>query len=712
MENTQKISDTATEVRVLGVEDILTSVVGVTSGRIDGINTQAGAIYNSAYEWTDALKEGAAVVVGGILIKNAIKHTNTAIIQASRLQGGFLSQVLAETDPGKSPSAKLSTAANNRRIELIKNYRELSKAHNQIKNGGFSRQTAKNLMELNGRISVNLAKFANEESVKGLLSSPGTTGAGSVPTKLSQAIQGAQYTTDLLAGTGSRKLPAIFNNSSEMKSLTQYIERAGMTGFSSYTPPKGSPGLAGAVEAVENTAVKAAAKNQKVFDKVKSFLGDSNTAKIGGGLLIGWAIYDAINQVKEDTVNTEVTDKIEETIREMNVGADGRAYNAVDFEKRKAWIDAAIQQTTDPDEKKLLEEIKRNNYDVYDYLRSAGKLNELNLPVEKGNDEDKDEGKNQARVLSEEWIKEREENIRNGVNAQFFGALAKKVKLSENQLENTSGDELATGDLQPIDSTPKSEQEVLEQELADTTTRLQKWIQENQENKVLKLLLQKYLNNEELTEEEKAKIKPFIDDYEKLQMLQKKLNDLDGGNKEKSEGKSAQAEDTHSTPKGKAVQGTVPTLTQPVVASTPIARTGAQSALSSEEEKKKKEMANLPPEAIVQQPEEESFWTWKNILLILAAVGTLGIGAYFIIRYKKKADDAKKETSSLQSTVNDLQSQVDDLKGNTDSGNGITTGIDDGLTKPTSLDNVATNITNASLDSTNTILSGNDNTRV
>ena len=123
-------------------------------------------------------------------------------------------------------------------------------------------------------------------------------------------------------------------------------------------------------------------------------------------------------------------------------------------------------------------------------------------------------------------------------------------------------------------------------------------------------------------------------------------------------------------------------------------------------------MGNLPPEAIVQQPEEESFWTWKNILLILAVVGTLGIGAYFIIRYKKKADDAKKETSSLQSTVNDLQSQVDDLKGNTDSGNGITTGIDDGLTKPTSLDSVATNITNASLDSTNTILSGNDNTRV
>ena len=167
-----------------------------------------------------------------------------------------------------------------------------------------------------------------------------------------------------------------------------------------------------------------------------------------------------------------------------------------------------------------------------------------------------------------------------------------------------------------------------------------------------------------------------------------------------------QATQTAPTPTvtpAQAVQAVPAPMTMPAQVSA--------SALPSGEDKKKKEMQNLPPEAVVQESEEKSFWTWKNILLILAVVGTLGIGAYFIIRYKKKADNAKKETSSLQSTVNDLQAQVDDLKSNTDSANGITTGIDDGLTKSTSLDSMATNITNASLDSANTILSGNNNTR-
>ena len=127
--------------------------------------------------------------------------------------------------------------------------------------------------------------------------------------------------------------------------------------------------------------------------------------------------------------------------------------------------------------------------------------------------------------------------------------------------------------------------------------------------------------------------------------------------------------------------------------------------------KKKKEAQNLPPEAVVQQPEGESFWTWKNILLILAAVATLGIGAYFIIRYKKKADDAKSQSSALQSTVNDLQAQVNELQNPSNSANTSLASNNNGLSQSTALASVSTNITNTSANPVNTDLLGNDYSR-
>ena len=135
------------------------------------------------------------------------------------------------------------------------------------------------------------------------------------------------------------------------------------------------------------------------------------------------------------------------------------------------------------------------------------------------------------------------------------------------------------------------------------------------------------------------------------------------------------------------------------------------SSLASEAKKKKKEAQNLPPEAVVQQPEGESFWTWKNILLILAAVATLGIGAYFIIRYKKKADDAKSQSSALQSTVNDLQAQVNELQNPSNSANTSLASNNNGLSQSTALASVSTNITNTSANPVNTDLLGNDYSR-
>ena len=158
-------------------------------------------------------------------------------------------------------------------------------------------------------------------------------------------------------------------------------------------------------------------------------------------------------------------------------------------------------------------------------------------------------------------------------------------------------------------------------------------------------------------------------------------------------------------------------VTPPVqsLQATPTPTTGSpqlqSSSLASEAKKKKKEAQNLPPEAVVQQPEGESFWTWKNILLILAAVATLGIGAYFIIRYKKKADDAKSQSSALQSTVNDLQAQVNELQNPSNSANTSLASNNNGLSQSTALASVSTNITNTSANPVNTDLLGNDYSR-
>ncbi len=644
----------------LQISTTLSGLSDQANNRIGQINDAATNLYTNEVSVTRALGDTGAVAIGVILTKNYIKHMRSAIKDVATVQAQAVEK-LANTK-GLNPATKTELT------RIQQKMKKSLKALNDPKTGAVSRgRHIRTLVNLSAQV---------EKAVEGLNIKIEKAGG--------KALATCKGCADLLNGRGAMNLPSVVN--------------------------KGHPILKSAAEKLNLSRHYNGLKS--VFDAASKAKPDGrfstfwNRAKSGvrglaGPAMVVLAVTDAAVSVVQEKFDPKQKTQIEKLSELMNTSTGDKAYNPVSLEERQRLIEWALAHTDDPAERAVLEGIKNNGYDVRKYLESTGQIKQrINIKE----DEDEDDG-----PITKAWIQQNDDNITNGINAQFFGALAEKVKLLENQSENTSGDELATGDLQPISATPKSEQEVLEQELADTAARLQKW---DQENEGLESIIQKYLNNDKLTEEEKAKIKPFINDYEKLQMLQKKLNDLDGGNKEKSEGKSAQAEDTHSASKGKAVQGTVPTLTQPVVASTPIARTGAQSALSSEEEKKKKEMANLPPEAIVQQPEEESFWTWKNILLILAAVGTLGIGAYFIIKYKKKADDAKKETSSLQSTVNDLQSQVNDLQGNTDSTNGTTPSIDEGLTKSASLANVATNITNTSLGSTNTILSGNDNTRV
>ena len=88
---------------------------------------------------------------------------------------------------------------------------------------------------------------------------------------------------------------------------------------------------------------------------------------------------------------------------------------------------------------------------------------------------------------------------------------------------------------------------------------------------------------------------------------------------------------------------------------------GGDSGSEPGKEKELKEKENLPPEAVVQQPEKESFWNWKNILWLLGIAATFGLSLWFVKREKDKVKDAKKETATLQKEVNSLQNQLDDL---------------------------------------------------
>ena len=236
-------------------------------------------------------------------------------------------------------------------------------------------------------------------------------------------------------------------------------------------------------------------------------------------------VFDTTTQEAFDAIAQKLSDKVKTESYEYN-----------DKEKRKNLIERALAASPDEQTRRVLEGIKNADYDYGKYLINSNDQIRQNLS---GTGE-----------IAQAWVSEQTKIFCANANELFYSELERQlenentqtkgmeshIEDNANQSTTSSGDELATGDLQPIDSTPKSEQEVLEQELADTATRLQKW---GQENEGLKSIIQKYLNNDKLTEEEKAKIKPFIDDYEKLQMLQKKLNDLDAGNKEKSEGKSA-----------------------------------------------------------------------------------------------------------------------------------------------------------------------------
>ena len=648
----------------LQVSTLLNNLSGQTDNRISQINVAADGLYRTEIDTTKVLGGSAGVVIGVIMTKNYLNHMNSAIRDVAKTQRSALDTLI------KKGGEVLDT-------EKLKDLR--TKINNELKTldnekAGLRAKTksARQLAKLNTQLKNALAEV---EGKIGTVADPATKVA------LENALKTGKGCVSLIEGRITNNLP---------KELAEQAKK-----FS-----KPSKYVKAVLEMAESKVSDG--RLQRAWNAIKGA-----GRRFGGPILVaGGAILVAAEIVQEDFDPNQKM-QIEKLSKLMDTSTGDKAYNPVSLEERQRLIEWALAHTTDPAERAVLEGIKNNGYDVRKYLESTGQIKQhINIK----------EGDNKG-PITKEWIQQNDDNITNGINAQFYGDLAKKANLKENQLETSPGDELATGDLQPIDSTPKSEKEVLEQEVADTTIRLQKWIQENKE---LKPLLQKYLNNEELTEEEKAKIKPFIDDYENLQMLQKKLNDLDGGkqaeggldNKEKPAPSTAKAGKAPATPK--AIQGANlnPALLQPNAAQAALTRSGTQESLTPEEIKKKNEMANLPPEAIVQQPEEESFWTWKNILLILAAVGTLGIGAYFIIKYKKKADDAKKETSSLQSTVNDLQSQVNDLQGNTDSTNGTTPSIDEGLTKSASLASVATNITNTSLDSTNTILSGNDNTRV
>ena len=651
----------------LQISTTLSGLSDQANNRIGQINDAATNLYTNEVSVTRALGDTGAVAIGVILTKNYIKHMRSAIKDVATVQAQAVEKLANTKGLPSATKTELTRIQQEMKKEL--------KALNDPKTGVVSRgRHIRNLLKLNARV---------EKAVEGLNIKIEKAGG--------KALATCKGCADLLNGRGAMNLPSVVKGHPILKSAAEKLNLS-----------RHYNGLKSVFDAASKA--KPDGRFSTFWNRAKS-----GVRGLAGPAIVVLAATDAAVSVVQEKFDPKQKTQIEKLSELMNTSTGDKAYNPVSLEERQRLIEWALAHTDDPAERAVLEGIKNNGYDVRKYLESTGQIKQrINIKE----DEDEDDG-----PITKAWIQQNDDNITNGINAQFFGALAEKVKLLENQSENTSGDELATGDLQPIDSTPKSEQEVCEEKLATAYTQLGEMLQKDPEAKPV---LEKYLKGEKLTSEEEAKIAEYIPILTEIQNAQKELATLNGGkqteggldNKGKSADSTAKVGKAPAATKGIQGANLKPALLQPNAAQAALTRSGTQEGLTPEEIKMKKEMANLPPEAIVQQPEEESFWTWKNILLILAAVGTLGIGAYFIIKYKKKADDAKKETSSLQSTVNDLQSQVNDLQGNTDSTNGTTPSIDEGLTKSASLANVATNITNTSLGSTNTILSGNDNTRV
>ena len=262
-------------------------------------------------------------------------------------------------------------------------------------------------------------------------------------------------------------------------------------------------------------------------------------------------------------------DATKESVDKMLELASQDVYNKKDTdtvprydEETKKNLIAWAKKHADPQTKKMLEDVEAKGYDYGAYLMSTDSSISDNLKPASDSD------------LMKEWSKA-QTNIFNAVaNNQFYSWIQSEKKAYEKENPNEeqnedqkhqdtkqSDDELSTGDFQTTPETPKSEKEVLQQELDKTYERIQKELQEHPE---LQPILEKYLAGKELTKDEQAKIEPLMSDLANLQRIQKELNNLDNGNKEKSAEKPAQAENTQPTAKGKAVQGVVnPALQQP-----------------------------------------------------------------------------------------------------------------------------------------------------
>ena len=459
----------------LQISTTLSGLSDQANNRIGQINDAATNLYTNEVSVTRALGDAGAIAIGVILTRNYIKHMRSAIKDVATIQAQAVEKLA--TTKGLNPATKTELT------EIQQKMEKSLKALNDPKTGAVSRgRHIRNLLNLNAQV---------ETAVKELDIKIGKAGG--------KALATCKGCADLLNGRGAMNLPNVIKGHPILKDAAEKLNLS----------KHYNSGL---------KSVFAAASQAKPPRPFSNFwkAAKSGARALAGPAIVVLAATDAAVNVVQEKFDLSQKMQIEKLSKLMDTSTGDKAYNPVSLEERQRLIEWALAHTTDPAERAVLEGIKNNGYDVRKYLESTGQIKQhINIK------EDDDDG-----PITKEWIQQNDDNITNGINAQFFGDLAKKANLKENQLETSSGDELATGDLQPIDSTPKSEKEVLEQEVADTTIRLQKWIQENEG---LKPLLQKYLNNEELTEEEKAKIKPFIDDYENLQMLQKKLNDLDGG---------------------------------------------------------------------------------------------------------------------------------------------------------------------------------------
>lgn len=622
----------------LNISSTLNGIQNQAVEQIQNMNEAAAKIHTQEVSTLHALGDSAGAIVGTILTKNYIKHMRAATDTITTVRKKALQSLLNNRRFSWDPALKseIQSLVN----ELDTAQRELASKPNRYKTERL-------------RMKINSCNSKLTEAMKKLPTPTGRAAGAS-------AIEAAKYCNDIFEGKHRMNLPKVLEGHPDVvraaSSLRRGLTRTQQTALKNV-----------ANQALKNPGFKA--KFGRLFNQAGRFIGPA---------MIAYSVYDAAANIVQEEYDPTQQEHINKLSSLMNTDTGDRAYDDLPADKKRELIEWAIKNETDPKGLEILKAIQSKGYDVRAYLESINP--KMKFDVE-----------NKEAPVTEAWVNGINENISNGISAQFYGKLLEQQQqlTGERGIPPQNSDEvLPEGEVITIPTTPEGptkepgQTQTPPADGPDKTT----------------------------TEEAGAGAGAAGSGDDK---------DDKGQDKDKEEeqaGAEAGVLANGGKGGGNPPKGSKPGSTKSVTTTVPptnvpgsVQQPGVIGQSPAGSDKSSQTTTNLPPEAIVQQPEEQSFWTWKNILMIGAAVATLGLGTFFILKYKKKADKEKKKTSALQSTVNDLQTQLNDLQSDTTPTTDPTTlTTNDGSL----LANSGTNITNNTLDTVNQVLQTNDNSRV